>query len=164
MEDEGIFWPAEGDGRLAEPPKGRERIPMHPKVQLALAREELFFDQSMARFLQITDHTGSMQTACRQMHMSYTKGWKMLKAAEKQLGYPLLITQSGGAEGGSSQAYTTGKGAFWTGILQMEKELNGDGQTAVSRTVFCREMRSSDEDDYFRSYWRHWSRGRRPCW
>lgn len=38
VEDEGIFWPAEGDGRLAEPPKGRERIPMHPKVQLALAR------------------------------------------------------------------------------------------------------------------------------
>lgn len=123
VEDEGIFWPAEGDGRLAEPPKGRERIPMHPKVQLALAREELFFDQSMARFLQITDHTGSMQTACRQMHMSYTKGWKMLKAAEKQLGYPLLITQSGGAEGGSSRLSAQAR-ELLDRYFQMEKELN----------------------------------------
>ena len=123
VEDEGIFWPAEGDGRLAEPPKGRERIPMHPKVQLALAREELFFDQSMARFLQITDHTGSMQTACRQMHMSYTKGWKMLKAAEKQLGYPLLITQSGGAEGGSSRLSPQAR-ELLDRYFQMEKELD----------------------------------------
>ena len=93
------------------------------ETKLALAREELFFDQSMARFLQITDHTGSMQTACRQMHMSYTKGWKMLKAAEKQLGHPLLITQSGGAEGGSSRLSPQAR-ELLDRYFQMEKELN----------------------------------------
>ena len=123
VEDEGVFWPAEGDDRLAEPPLGRARIPMHPKVQLALAQEEPFFDLSMARFLLVTDHTGSMQTACRQMHMSYTKGWKMLRAAEKQLGYPLLITQSGGAEGGSSRLSPQARD-FLDRYFQMEKELN----------------------------------------
>ena len=68
-----------------------------------------------------------MQTACRQMHMSYTKGWKILKAAEKQLGYPLLITQSGGAEGGSSLLTPKAKD-FLVRFLGMEKELREDAQ------------------------------------
>lgn len=123
VDDEGILWPVEGDEPDLEPLLGREQIPIHPKVQLSLAREEEFFDPAMAQFLMVTDHTGSMQTACRQMHMSYTKGWKMLKEAEKQMGYPLLISQSGGAEGGSSRL-SDQAAEFLDRYLQMEKELN----------------------------------------
>lgn len=98
-----------------------------PQIQLTLERDEGFFGPSVAQFLSLIDHTGSMQTACRQMHMSYTKGWKILKAAEKQLGYPLLITQSGGAEGGSSLLTPKAKD-FLVRFLGMEKELREDAQ------------------------------------
>jgi molybdate transport repressor ModE-like protein len=57
------------------------------------------------------------------MNMSYSKGWKIIKEAEKQLGYPLLITRSGGAEGGFSQLTPKTKD-FLNRFLSMEKELN----------------------------------------
>lgn len=123
VEDEGILWPVEAETDWETSPKGRERILMHPRVQLSLACEEIFFDPVTARFLMVTDHTGSMQTACRQMNMSYTKGWKLLKAAEKQLGYPLLITQSGGADGGSSRLSPRAR-TFLDRYQGLEKELN----------------------------------------
>ena len=88
-----------------------------------LSATKSFFGPGIAQFLSLIDHTGSMQTACRQMHMSYTKGCKMLKAAEKQLGYPLLITQSGGAEGGSSRLSAQAR-ELLDRYFQMEKELN----------------------------------------
>lgn len=100
-----------------------ERTPMHPLASLYLECDEIFFGPGIAQFLTLTDHTGSMQTACRQMNMSYSKGWKIIKEAEKQLGYPLLITQSGGADGGSSQL-TPKTRDFLERYLKMEKELN----------------------------------------
>ena len=117
----------ETDEDRAQSNLDNERLDIFPQIQLTLERDEGFFGPSVAQFLSLIDHTGSMQTACRQMHMSYTKGWKILKAAEKQLGYPLLITQSGGAEGGSSLLTPKAKD-FLVRFLGMEKELREDAQ------------------------------------
>ena len=106
---------------------GREKLAVYPQVQLTLERNEGFFGPQAAQFLSLIDHTGSMQTACRQMHMSYTKGWKILKEAERQLGYPLLVTQSGGAEGGFSQLTPKSKD-FLDRYLRMERELRMEGE------------------------------------
>ena len=43
-----------------------------------------------------------MQTACKEMEMSYSKGWKIIKKAENYLGYSLIESKSGGASGGFS--------------------------------------------------------------
>ena len=122
VEDQGIILAVETDEDRAQGNLDNERLDIFPQIQLTLERDEGFFGPSVAQFLSLIDHTGSMQTACRQMHMSYTKGWKILKAAEKQLGYPLLITQSGGAEGGSSLLTPKAKD-FLARFLGMEKEL-----------------------------------------
>ena len=127
VEDQGIILAVETDEDRAQSNLDNERLDIFPQIQLTLERDEGFFGPSVAQFLSLIDHTGSMQTACRQMHMSYTKGWKILKAAEKQLGYPLLITQSGGAEGGSSLLTPTAKD-FLVRFLGMEKELREDAQ------------------------------------
>ena len=126
-EDQGIILAVETDEDRAQSNLDNERLDIFPQIQLTLERDEGFFGPSVAQFLSLIDHTGSMQTACRQMHMSYTKGWKILKAAEKQLGYPLLITQSGGAEGGSSLLTPKAKD-FLVRFLGMEKELREDAQ------------------------------------
>ena len=127
VEDQGIILAVETDEDRAQSNLDNERLDIFPQIQLTLERDEGFFGPSVAQFLSLIDHTGSMQTACRQMHMSYTKGWKILKAAEKQLGEPLLITQSGGAEGGSSLLTPKAKD-FLVRFLGMEKELREDAQ------------------------------------
>ena len=127
VEDQGIILAVETDEDRAQSNLDNERLDIFPQIQLTLERDEGFFGPSVAQFLSLIDHTGSMQTACRQMHMSYTKGWKILKAAEKQLGYPLLITQSGGAEGGSSLLTPKAKD-FLVRFLGMEKERREDAQ------------------------------------
>lgn len=99
------------------------QAPMHPTANLFLECDEIFFGPGIAQFLMLIEHNGSMQTACRQMNMSYSKGWKIIKAAETQLGYPLLITRSGGAEVGFSQLTPKTKD-FLNRFLSMEKELN----------------------------------------
>lgn len=103
VEDEGIIQAVETKEDCIRPSMEQKKIQIHPQVQLQFERNEGFFGPEMSQFLGLIDHTGSMQTACRQMHMSYTKGWNLLKEAERQLGFPLLVTRSGGAEGGFSQ-------------------------------------------------------------
>ena len=83
VEDEGSIMAVESDEDCALGSLGREKLAVYPQVQLTLERNEGFFGPQAAQFLSLIDHTGSMQTACRQMHMSYTKGWKILKEAER---------------------------------------------------------------------------------
>ena len=137
VEDQGIILAVETDEDRAQGNLDNERLDIFPQIQLTLERDEGFFGPSVAQFLSLIDHTGSMQTACRQMHMSYTKGWKILKAAEKQLGYPLLITQSGGAEGGSSLLTPKAKD-FLARFLGMEKELR-EGALKLYQKYFSME-------------------------
>ena len=39
--------------------------------------------------------SNSMQTACKEMEMSYSKGWKIIKKAENYLGYSLMMVSGG---------------------------------------------------------------------
>lgn len=122
VDDKGIIESIESDVVDAEN-YDTGRTSMHPTANLFLECDEIFFGPGIAQFLMLIEHNGSMQTACRQMNMSYSKGWKIIKEAEKQLGYPLLITRSGGAEGGFSQLTPKTKD-FLNRFLSMEKELN----------------------------------------
>ncbi|MGN0371767.1 MAG: NTP transferase domain-containing protein [Enterocloster sp.] len=127
VEDEGIMLAVESESDCAAADLDSKQIDIHPQIQLSFGRNESFFGPSAAQFLSLIDHTNSMQTACRQMHMSYTKGWKILKDAEKQLGYPLLVTRSGGADGGFSQLTDKAKDLL-DRYLRMESELQQEGE------------------------------------
>jgi molybdate transport repressor ModE-like protein len=132
VEDEGIILSLEHSEDSARKEVERLRVDIHPKSYLEFGRNECFFDPSMAHFLTLIGHTGSMQTACRQMHMSYTKGWKLIKAAEKQLGYPLLVTRAGGADGGFSQLTPKGED-FLNRYLMMEEALRMETERLFER-------------------------------
>ena len=109
VEDTGIIQAVERKEDSSRPSVEKNKMQIHPKISLNLELNEAFFGSSMAQFLKLIAHTGSMQTACRQMHMSYTKGWNLLKEAERQFGFPLLVTGSGGAVGGFSQLTPKGE-------------------------------------------------------
>ena len=97
--------------------------PLRHLVQLQLGRSEIFFGPGILQFLELVQYTGSMHTACRMMHISYSKVLKMVALAEKELGFPLLARQVGGIDGGFSQL--TEKGAeFVNDYMSMQKELD----------------------------------------
>ena len=75
--------------------------------------------------------------------MSYTKGWKILKEAERQLGYPLLVTQSGGAEGGFSQLTPKSKD-FLDRYLRMERNCAWRGNGFTKNILPGRKRRSHE--------------------
>ena len=98
-------------------------LPLRPSVRFRLAKSDTFFGPGVAEFLTLVDQTSSMQTACNEMEMSYSKGWKIIKKAEEYLGCSLIESRSGGAAGGSSHLTPEAK-ELLTRYLGMEKELN----------------------------------------
>jgi len=87
----------------------KRKAPLRYNIQLKLGRNELVFGPAILQFLELVGRTNSMQTACKQMHISYSKGLRMINLAEKETGIPLLERHSGGSEGGVSFLTPAGK-------------------------------------------------------
>lgn len=136
VEDQGIIQAIETEGDSCADFIKKQQIQIHPRIQLDLERNDVFFNAQTAHFLQLTSNTGSMQTACKQMHMSYTKGWKTLREAEKQLGFPLLFSQSGGSDGGFSKLTPKGE-EFLKRYVKMEEELKKEGERLFELYFGC---------------------------
>ena len=87
---------------VVDPSISPSKLPLRPSVRLRLAKQDTFVGPGVAEFLILVDQTNSMQTACREMEMSYSKGLRIIKKAERYLGCSLIESRSGGASGGSS--------------------------------------------------------------
>ena len=74
---------------------------IRPSIRLTLEKEERFFGPGVADLLELVEEKGSIQGACSEMGMSYSKSWKIIKRAERELGYPLLSSHNGGTAGGT---------------------------------------------------------------
>ncbi len=79
------------------------------KTKVILTKEEDFFGPGVCRLLEYIDETGSIQAAASRMHMSYSKSWKMVNKAEKEMGFPFLNRTNGGKSGGSSTLTEEGR-------------------------------------------------------
>ena len=75
---------------------------------MAVLSETPVFDETTIRFLDLVEACGSMQNACRGMHISYSTAWRRIVAAEEALGFALLERESGGAQGGRSRLTPAG--------------------------------------------------------
>lgn len=106
--------------------------PLQLEVNLSLRAETSFWGQDCARFLELIQITGSMLCACQCMHMSYSKGWKMINEMERQLGYPVLIRNQGGDRGGGSTLTKEGQ-SFLSRFQSMQKEILRSAQICFHR-------------------------------
>lgn len=61
-----------------------------------------FFGPGVCELLERTKETGSIRAASMQMNMAYSKALRIVKEAERSLGFPLLQSNIGGAGGGGS--------------------------------------------------------------
>lgn len=78
-------------------------------LNLKLRTNRIFFGPGVVELLQRISQTGSLNTAAKQMRMSYNKAWRMIKKAEEELGYPLIDKSVGGSNGGGSTVTVHGK-------------------------------------------------------
>lgn len=106
VDDPGIHMEAKEEESLAEVIHYQQETlrsrPIHPELKLSLARSDRFFDEELADLLREIDQCHSLNTACKNRNMAYSRGWKMLKRAEEMLGVALITKQVGGARGGGS--------------------------------------------------------------
>lgn len=113
VEDEGILLSLlqeNGVEKVREYTKNRRDANMlTAKTKVILSKEEDFFGPGVYHLLQYIGETGSIQAAAAKMHMSYTKGWKMINKVEKELGFPFLKRVNGGRNGGSSTITEEGR-------------------------------------------------------
>lgn len=59
--------------------------------------------------MELCEKYGSLSKAYKEMGMSNSKAWKIIKRAQEDLGYELVHTTSGGSLGGGSQLTLEGK-------------------------------------------------------
>lgn len=72
------------------------------KTTLRIVAEGRAFGPGVAMVLQGVRTHGSLAGAAKQMHMSYSKAWTIIKGAEQIWGFPLTRRHVGGKMGGSS--------------------------------------------------------------
>ena len=123
VSDSGIILSADTVDSDTERFNKNETLPIYAVGEFQLCREIPFFTSETARFLMLIEHTGSMQTACRHMQISYSKGWKTIKSVESHLGFSLLHTKTGGGGGGSSSLTKEGT-VFLQNYLRAEEQLS----------------------------------------
>lgn len=111
----------------------KERLRM--ELKLSIGTDELCLDSSMVTFLELISITGSMSAACQAMHMSYTKGWRMMNKLEEKLGVKVLQRNAGGREGGGSMLTPEGYDILQN-YNKMMQEIYKVGED-LFRTYFC---------------------------
>lgn len=81
----------------------------HPIITVRMAGENVFFGPGVSMLLKELESTGTMKDACRISGLSYSKAWKILNTAEKELGFPLVQRLHGGKSGGGCIVTEQGK-------------------------------------------------------
>lgn len=82
---------------------------MRYKLKIQIGNNELNFGKGVVELLELCDKYGSLSKAYKEMGMSNSKAWKIIKRAQEDLGYELVHTTSGGSLGGGSELTLEGK-------------------------------------------------------
>ena len=84
---------------------------MKPVTKITLADDNgiKFFGEGPCRLLRCVEKTGSLRAAAMEMEMAYSKASKLLKQAERTLGFSLTTRSTGGKDGGGSILTPEGK-------------------------------------------------------
>jgi molybdate transport system regulatory protein len=91
-------------------------------VRVRLTGNETVFGPGIAELLTRVRDGSSLSTACRDMNMAYSKAWRIIKRAEKELGYSLTEGKSGGSSGGSTTLTKEGE-IFLEKYLSLESDI-----------------------------------------
>ena len=108
VEDDGVILRARSEDHFEELAVTELQADIHPKVKLQLMRNEPFFGPGMMVLLKQIDVLGNVRDACEKAGMSYSKGWSLIRTAEKELGCPVVERSPGGKSGGMARVSSAG--------------------------------------------------------
>lgn len=92
------------------------------KLRLRIYKENLVFGPGVAELMEHVLETESLSEACRRMGMAYSKGWKIVRRSEEELGFSLMEGKRGGSNGGRMLLTEEGK-EFLVRYRKMEEEV-----------------------------------------
>lgn len=98
-------------------------LPKNYKVKLMLFNNEPTFSMGVVKLLVKIQELGSLNKACKDMNMAYSKGLRIIRRAEDDLGFKLVEGKIGGANGGGSSITDEGK-IFLKFYIDINKKLN----------------------------------------
>lgn len=126
---ESIFWRGCAEKRMDMSLGNRK---LHEQVRLRIYGDDLIFGPGVAQIMELVEETGSLAEACRQMQMAYSKGWKIVKRAEDNLGFSLMDGTSGGKSGGRMVLTEQGRD-FLKRYQAMDAELKAEAQALFEK-------------------------------
>lgn len=102
--------------------KRDDNLKLHPKVTLQFFTDEKCFGPGVALLLEKIKENNSIRKAAFEIGMSYSKAWTIIRRAEKNLGFALLLSKTGGADGGGATLTENGE-KMLVCFRECEKEL-----------------------------------------
>jgi len=109
VSDAGVLYDVNSGDDYQELLEQQTQAVLRPIVKIQLSKEDIFFEPGTAQLLSQIENTGSVRLACEQMTISYSKGWKIIRIMEEQLGFTVVKRQQGGKYGGSASLSERGK-------------------------------------------------------
>jgi molybdate transport system regulatory protein len=80
----------------------QKHVHVKSKVWLEDSQGRIIFGLGRMRILRAIQKCGSLNSAAKDLKMSYRALWGKIKVTEEALGKPLLVKKQGGSEGGGS--------------------------------------------------------------
>ena len=75
---------------------------LHTVLTIRLFTDEKCFGPGIATLLHNVSELHSLRSAAMKMNMAYSKAWSIIRNAEEQLGFKLLLSTTGGRHGGGA--------------------------------------------------------------
>lgn len=109
--------------------------PQKYHIKVRLYNEEIAFGKGIAQILSLVEQYGSLAAAYKEMGMSSSKAWKILHRAEADLGFSLLKSVSGGANGGGTVLTQEGK-MLLEKYKEFDKQVQSFAQAAFIKIFY----------------------------
>lgn len=78
-------------------------------MKIKIGKNEMDFGKGVVLLMEKSEQYGSLSAAYKEMGMSSSKAWKIIRRAQEDLGFCLFETKSGGCHGGSTTLTPQGK-------------------------------------------------------
>lgn len=85
----------------------KKQLNYHMKIRVYFDNPS--FGPGVTKIMELVKGTGSLSEAYRKMGLSSSKGWRIIKNAEEDLGFPLFLTVVGGQGGGQTELSKEGE-------------------------------------------------------
>ena len=127
---------------------------LHPVLSVRLFKEEKCFGPGIAQLLERVEEHHSLRAAAASMDMAYSKAWTILRNAERQLGFKLISSTTGGRHGGGAVLTEEGE-RMLSAYNAFAREVRESGQALFQKYfadqprtgASCAEMTSEEPAD-----------------